>query len=189
MNPPQNTWSFALVLDGIDGPSDEIEDALYEAGCDDALLAFSGRIATLDFDRTAQTFGQAVLSAIADVTKANVGLDVLRVEPDDFVNASDIARRMNVSREAARKWIDSQRGGTRFPAPVARVGQSPVWSWCQVTKWLYQANGLNELDVAIARFTAALNNLVQADRMHDVQEKQQELKPELEALIANSQVA
>ena len=49
------------------------------------------RVPYVDFDRDSDSFEEAVLTAIRDVERA--GLQVLRVEPDDFVSASEIARR------------------------------------------------------------------------------------------------
>lgn len=183
------TWSFSLVLGGVDQPTAELEDALFEAGCDDALLAFSGRVATLDFDRESKSFTEAVLSAIRDLRKVPLDLEVLRIEPDDYVNATDIAQRMNVSREAVRKWIEGERGAGDFPYPVARVGQSPVWSWWEVANWLHRAGSLDEAQVAVARITAALNRLVERKRMDEVVHEEQSLEPDLRPLMGLSKSA
>ena len=57
---------FTLVLQGnLD--SDEIIDALYEAGCDDATFGTVDHAGYADFARDAPSFGEAVSSAIADV--------------------------------------------------------------------------------------------------------------------------
>jgi hypothetical protein len=71
---------FTLVLDGIPGLTSEIFDALFEAGCDDATMSSRDGVVSLAFGRAAPTMKDAVISAIQDVQKANVGARVVRVE-------------------------------------------------------------------------------------------------------------
>jgi hypothetical protein len=55
------------------------EDALYEAGCDDALVAIVDGTMLIDFDREAPDYDRAVQSAIQNVERA--GGKVVAVEP------------------------------------------------------------------------------------------------------------
>lgn len=71
-------FTFTLMVEGPDLQADELVDALYEAGCDDALVGRSGGVQFLDFDREADSIGEAVLSAVADV-KSVEGLMVTRL--------------------------------------------------------------------------------------------------------------
>lgn len=66
-------WTFTLVLDGVTELTRQIEDALYEAGCTDALLGSCNGVVFLDFDREAKCLEDAVLSAIAAVEAAGIG--------------------------------------------------------------------------------------------------------------------
>lgn len=150
-------FDFALVLGPLSRSLDEIEDALYEAGCDDALLSFYGATPVLDFTREADSYSGAVISAIEDVEHAGQGAVVLRVGPDDLVNAAEIASRGGVSREAVRLWIQGNRGGGGFPPLAARVGKSMVWSWLEVSEWLLQRSKIEQGAVDRARFLAAVN--------------------------------
>lgn len=62
---------FTLVLTGVTELTAEMEDALFEAGCDDATISVrSGRV-FLAFTRTAPSFDEAVQSAVSDVKKTN----------------------------------------------------------------------------------------------------------------------
>jgi hypothetical protein len=81
---PLRTWEFTLVYPGyLQDFSDSDIDALYEAGCADATIGSSeGRI-SIDFGRSAPSFTSALLSAIYDVEKAGLGLELIRVEPID----------------------------------------------------------------------------------------------------------
>jgi len=74
--------SFTLVNEGVSlsSPDSAAADALYEAGCDDALLVSHGVEQQIIFDRDADTFAAAVASAINAVETAVVGARVIRVE-------------------------------------------------------------------------------------------------------------
>jgi hypothetical protein len=74
-----DTYAFAIRVTGINPDSDASEVALYEAGCDDAVIAVIVGGMRLDFDREAESYGIAVSSAIRDVKRA--GARVLSVEP------------------------------------------------------------------------------------------------------------
>ena len=55
--------TFTLEVAGIDPNRDGFEDALYDAGCTDALIAVIDGKVFLDFDREGPSFQQAVNSA------------------------------------------------------------------------------------------------------------------------------
>jgi hypothetical protein len=74
------THSFTVVLAGVNELTDAIEAAVYRAGIDDALLHSKGPTVYLDFDREAESLGDAIGSAVKDVERA--GLAVARVEVD-----------------------------------------------------------------------------------------------------------
>ena len=163
-SPKTHTFTFALVLDGFHEPSPEIEDALYEAGCDDGILAFRSRVPVIEFDRQADSFEHAITSAITDVEHANIGATVLRVEPDDLVNASEIARRTGKSREAVRLWVEGARGAGDFPPPMAILERSMLWSWQEVAAWLMPRELIGALALASARVVAAVNAFLENQR-------------------------
>jgi hypothetical protein len=70
--------TFTLQVSGIDTRG-AFEDALYAAGCRDALIAVIGGVLYLDFDREGPSFAQAVNSAPDAVEAA--GGKVVRVVP------------------------------------------------------------------------------------------------------------
>jgi len=74
------SYNFVLILSGLSESDGSIEDALFEAGCDDALLIFRDNVPYLEFDRQATSLEDAILSAIIDVKTAFIGAKVLRVE-------------------------------------------------------------------------------------------------------------
>ncbi|HVM79912.1 MAG TPA: hypothetical protein VMU06_12900 [Stellaceae bacterium] len=71
-------FSFTLEVSGIDVSGDRYEDALFRAGCDDALVAVVNGKLFLDFDREAVSYERAVTSAKHDVQAA--GGSVVSVE-------------------------------------------------------------------------------------------------------------
>lgn len=74
--------SFTLVVDGFDlvSPDSPAADALYEVGCDDAMLTSHGTEQQIVFDRDAPTFAAAVASAITAVETTLPGARVVRVD-------------------------------------------------------------------------------------------------------------
>ena len=72
-------YAFTLEVSGIDTGHENYEDALFEAGCDDALVALVNGAMFLDFHRDGSSFEDAVKSASRDVELA--GGKVVRVIP------------------------------------------------------------------------------------------------------------
>jgi hypothetical protein len=132
-----NLYSFSLILQGANILSSEIADALYEAGCDDALVGSRDGVLFAEFDREAVSSAEAILSAIRQIEAAGIGLSVARVEPDELVSASEIADRVGLNRETIRLYALGLRGPGNFPPPVARLrGRSPLYRWTDVAPWL-----------------------------------------------------
>ena len=73
--------TFVLVLSGISEPDESLEDALFDAGCDDAILAFRSGVGYLEFDREAHTLESAILSAVRSVERAKHPVTISHVEP------------------------------------------------------------------------------------------------------------
>jgi hypothetical protein len=146
------TWSFTLVLSGIRELTSGVEDALHEAGCDDALPGIRNGVPFLDFDREAESFQEAVLDAVSDVARSVGGARVVRVEPDDLASVSEIARRLGRTRESVRLLWCGRRGPGGFPAPVAGLrGSSPLWSWAEVVAWIHRHRVDDGVDEAACR--------------------------------------
>ncbi len=71
---------FVVRTAGVSVMDDDVFDALFEAGCDDALIGTDPDGDYLDFRRAAPTLKEAVASARAAIESVP-GLQVLRVEP------------------------------------------------------------------------------------------------------------
>ena len=82
------TYRFTVILAGLDEISDDLAEALFEAGCDDGSPWSSQGVAAIGFDREAESFEQAVRSAIADVQKAGCHVAWVKIEPEDLAACS-----------------------------------------------------------------------------------------------------
>lgn len=130
-------YSFSLVLSGVDGQTPELEDKLFEAGCDDGLICFYGATVYIEFDRAADDFKSAVLSAIADVERAGLDALVRSVDAGDYVGLSDISNLTDISKQSIALLKDGKRGPGTFPDPVLRLtARQPLWRWGEVADWL-----------------------------------------------------
>lgn len=133
-----NTYKFTLALKNVDESTDHIEDSLFEAGCDDALINFKNGAVYLEFERESDSLEEAVVSAIKNVQSSSVEADVAFVAPENLVTESEISKRLQVSRQIVSLWIKGQRRKA-FPYPVMRLSEkSSLWKWDEVCLWLYE---------------------------------------------------
>lgn len=72
-------FSFTLTIDGADVMTDDAQEAMFQAGCDDATFGMSDGVQTAEFDRGAVDFAEAVASAIKAVESAVPGAQVVEV--------------------------------------------------------------------------------------------------------------
>lgn len=79
-------YEFTLILKGTPELTEEIADALFEAGCDDGTPGTCNGVFSIDFHRHADSLESALRSAIAHVKSA--GCEVERVE----INADTMAQ-------------------------------------------------------------------------------------------------
>ncbi|MCX5226813.1 hypothetical protein [Streptomyces sp. NBC_00233] len=65
-----------------------------------------------------------------------LGVTVVRLDRD-LVDAAEIARRCNRSRESVRQLIEGQRRkGAPFPTPAGAPNGKRIWEWPVVNEWL-----------------------------------------------------
>lgn len=138
-------YQFTLVLDGVDEHTPNIEDVLFEAGCDDALINYKNGTVYLDFDREGDDLEQVIISAIKDVEGVNMGATTVSVAPEHLVNLSDIAERISMTRQAVSLFMLGERGMGGFPKPVLKIAnKSPLWRWSAVAEWFYQQGKIKD---------------------------------------------
>lgn len=152
------TYEFSIVASGLDPEAEDFESRFYDAGCDDALVAFQKGHIIVDFAREAESLEDAISSAIEAVNK--VGAKVDRVEPDPLVSLADISDRTGLTRSAISLYAQGERA-KNFPAPVARVtSKSPLWDWATVTKWMYQNRKISAEEAIAAETVKEANEAI-----------------------------
>ncbi len=143
-----NLYQFTLILDGVDEKTPGLEDALFEAGCDDALINYKNGAVYLDFDREDEDLERAIISAIKNIESANIGATIVSVAPEHLVSLSDIAGRVSMTRQAVSLLIQGARGKGDFPKPILKISnKSPLWRWSAVAEWFYQHGKISDHDV------------------------------------------
>lgn len=149
---------FTLTVSGA--LSDGRLDDWYDAGCDDATLSARGDMTFANFHREAPSLLDAVVSTIAQVESVP-GAEVLHVDPDELVWASEIAQRTGRSRQSIDMLIRGQRGPGGFPAPVSHATRNPLWRWSEVDAWFadYQHRPVDHERSAVL---GAINGALQA---------------------------
>ncbi len=131
-------YSFTLILKNVDEKTENLEDSLYEANCDDALIQFKHGAVYLEFNRKATSLEEAVISAIKDVQSCTLEADIASIAPENFVTESEIAKRLEISRQTVSLWIKGKRRKF-FPQPIMRLAEkSSLWKWNEVCIWLYE---------------------------------------------------
>lgn len=135
------SYEFTLIVDGPDLQDGEHLDALFESGCDDALVGRSHGVQYLDFDRDAASLQDAILSAIANVESVD-GVEVVRIAGAGLVSMADIATRMGRTRESIRLLVEGERGPGSFPPPVNDPrSRYRLWRSSDVTRWFEEYYG------------------------------------------------
>jgi len=166
-DPHEQEYDFALIVGGVAELTQRVEDALYEAGCDDATVSMQYGLLYLDFSRTAESLQVAILSAIEGVRRADIGGETLRVDQSNLVSASDIARRTQRSRQQIHQYIMGQRGPGGFPPPECHLSDGkPLWAWCAVSQWLVGHAMLRPEESWNAEVVAAINTTLEQRRQH-----------------------
>lgn len=137
-------YNFRLLFDAPTELSDDHLNRLYEATGADATIGSDSDGWSAEFDRTAPDFITAVMSALGQVERAGFPVRLLASEDDALVNASEIARRTEKSREAIRLYVEGERHRELgdFPSPVATFATGErIWRWGDVAPWLSRAIG------------------------------------------------
>lgn len=170
MSQCETEFDFTLLLDGIDKITPEVEDALFTAGCDDATISLRFGRMYLTFSRLAASLKDAIISAIKNVRESGIDTAVLRVDQCDLVNQSEIARRIERSRQLVNQYIRGARGPGGFPAPACNITEGALlWNWYEVALWLWENNIIiKEEDLREAQDLTVINSVLELERQRQV---------------------
>jgi hypothetical protein len=123
-------------------------------------------VPVVEVERAAATLADAVVDAIRELEAAFSDWRVVRVEPEELVSATAIARRLGRTRQSVAQLIAGQRGPGGFPPPAVWVeGAARLWRWSDVAEWFSLAvEPSTHVDRLAAEFLAMLNGELQARR-------------------------
>jgi hypothetical protein len=81
----QREFDFVLVITGVPDLMPDVQDAFFNSGCDDATFSIQYGCLYAEFSRTAESLKDAILTAIRDVRKANIGAEVDSIDECNLV--------------------------------------------------------------------------------------------------------
>jgi len=155
-----NEYEFTLTftLSNSQGDPSHYLDALFEAGCDDAVVGMGspGMIA-LTFNRDADRASDAITSAIDDVIAAIPSASLVEAKPD-MVGLTDVAEILNCSRQNVRKTM---LGHPNFPRPVV-TGKFQLWHLWEIAG--FEKFSMQDTLIDLSRVTCKLNLDLQNQR-------------------------
>ncbi|MEZ5435536.1 MAG: hypothetical protein R3E67_02730 [Pseudomonadales bacterium] len=118
-----------------------LEDRLFEAGCNDALVCSYNESVYLEFDREADSAETAIKTALANIRTA--GFKQLVVQEAGVASLAEMAERAGITRAALSLYAKNKRGDGNFPPPVYGVSSgSALYPWPEVAAWLYKQGKL-----------------------------------------------
>ncbi|NNM60387.1 MAG: DNA-binding protein [Legionellales bacterium] len=177
-------YEFTLVLSGVDENTDDLEDCLFEAGCDDALINFRNGTVYLDFIREEKSLELAILSAIKQIETMPLAAKVTSVAPENLVSESEIAKRLKLKKQAVSLWSKGlRRNRPRFPHPVMKLSDtSPLWRWHEVVAWSLKNQIVNDPAMLDEAILIESLNLVLEERSAPAKELRESLLAKLRKL-------
>lgn len=75
------TYSFRVILAGVDVLTPEMGRLIEQAGCNDSTMSSRGGVVSVAFDREARSLADAVGSAIQDIESAGCRVGRIEIEP------------------------------------------------------------------------------------------------------------
>ena len=114
----RSTYDFTLETSGRNVLDDEVVDALYEAGCDDATIGRFLGVHCLDFTREAGSYWEAVRTAIEDVQSVP-GVSVTRVVNEDTAADDAFTAAVNAALSSPARCPDVP--GTQEQTELRRI--------------------------------------------------------------------
>ncbi|WP_338804544.1 DNA-binding protein [Xenorhabdus griffiniae] len=137
----------------------QVANILYEVGADDCTVLSRDNAFIIEFDREADSYKKAILSAIKQVQ--SIGLVVKSIDAGQYVGLSDAAEFAHLTRSAMSKFSKGVRGDGFFPTPYFRLNsKTPLYEWKEIADWLSR-KGMIEPELAEnAKITADINTVL-----------------------------
>lgn len=176
------TYTFTLILEDTREPDEVIENSLFEAGCNDALLHSRNGNAYLTFDRKARTYKEAAFSAVKQVESTGKVM-VRSIEPRDLMSMNQIAEYTSLSRQYLNKLLKGEISSkTPPPHPYSNIQKrNTLWSLREISEWLEENSKLRNREIVeIAWVNFDINSSLTLRKYPDVIETKKELEKFIE---------
>lgn len=148
-----NLYHFTVLIRDANKQTENLEDRLFESGCDDALICYHNQTVYLEFDREAENAKIAIDSALENIR--NAGFADLVVQESGYSSLAEIAQRSGLSRATISNYANGKRYSD-FPAPVYGVASgSALYSWREVARWLFNHQQLSPAQAELAEVISA----------------------------------
>jgi hypothetical protein len=155
-----STYKVGVVFEGIAHAS----LGLVSRVLPEAVVSEAGALTTVKATVRAAGPTAAVSRLVERVTKAVPAAVPVRVG-QDLVSVSDIAQRVDRTRESVRLLVEGTRGPGGFPPPVGVVGDGiRVWPWSAVLDWFNEVLGIDLGENGVPPLTAAVLDVSFATR-------------------------
>jgi len=116
----------------------------------------------LEFTREADSYKEAILSAVKDIERSSIKAKVISVDAGGLVGLSDIAALTKISRQLIALMKDGKRGPGTFPSPLQRItGKQSLWRWSDVATWLYEHGKIESKLMENATITGEMNRALE----------------------------
>lgn len=161
-------FTLTFSLPELKADAEQYLDALFEAGCDDALIGTgqAGCIA-LDFVRDSESATDAVSSAIENVKTAIPDAELIEVKPD-LVGLTDVAKILNCSRQNVRKYMKAYAD---FPRPI-HTGNASLWHLSDLA--MFKKFDVPEPIIELSKTTFKMNLNIQQYRYQKMMEEEEQ---------------
>ncbi|MDR0945106.1 MAG: hypothetical protein LBM66_02950 [Bifidobacteriaceae bacterium] len=127
-------YEFTVVVSGVDLMDEAQVDALFTnrfvlvPACQDGVTILSAEVEAKDGAKAFTAFDQYLAAALP-------ASRICRID-QDLVNTSEIATRLDKSRETVRKWaMGERRPRETFPPHYTVCGGQKLWLWADVFAW------------------------------------------------------
>ncbi|MBL1208401.1 DNA-binding protein [Geminocystis sp. GBBB08] len=160
-----NYYDFSYIFNfNIEKNIEMYLDALYEAGCGDAIVGMGqkGSI-VLDFMRESESAYQAVYSAIQQVKSVIPTAFLIQVSPD-LVGVLELSEILECSKQNVQKYINKDT----FPNSFFKSHQA-IWHLDEVLEWFWIKNE-KKVDfklLEIAKLSRNINLTLETKKAND----------------------
>lgn len=157
--------------------SDIYVEALYEGGCDDALIGVGKKgYISLHFIREVASAYEAISSAIYNVKKVIPHANLLEAAPD-YVGITDVAKILDCTRQNVRKLLFSSDRDS--PLPIYE-GTPSIWHLAEILTWLREVKAYS-IDDSLIEIAATNMDINIANSWSKVAPN---LREDIQALVA-----